>query len=358
MLKFQVSGLRALICAGVLLGDGAASAMESVSDQALGEITGQSLFNTNTSTDGAFTYYRLGLDAQLDLNVNVNQLKLGCDGAGGTGVCDVDLTRVRLTGVGADFANGLGPSKDFMLRRPYIEFAVKNAASTTNREISGIRMGALEALGTLGVGENPNTADVNDDTGINRLSGFMVADVTNAQMTNVGVTFLGVCCVIGPTTATVANHTQALTLNRDTTFSLTGMTAVAAGLTLNNSNLNNEPLDNIHQIIVAADAAGTTATKDFYISFQKEALFWQRISTGGYHDSVSTTGGNVAIPAAQKGWWMYMPQVQTPNISTNQSIRISTTQAVGGLFGGAVNINPVDLQQRPTDNCYGTLTFC
>lgn len=358
MLNIKFPRLRALVFAGVIQMAGYAAAMESISDQALGEITGQSLFNTNTSTDGSFTYYRLGLDAQMDLNVNVNQLKLGCDGAGGTGTCDIDLTRVRLTGVGADYANGLGPTKDFMLRRPYIEFAVKNAGSTTNREISGIRMGALEALGTLGVGENPNVNDYTDDTGINRVSGFMVATVTNAQLTDVGVTSLGICCVIGPTTATVTSHTQALILNRDTTFSLTGMSATASGLTLSNTNLNNEPLDNIHQIIVAADSAGTTATKDFYISFQKEALYWQRISTGGYHDNVSTTGGNVAIPAAQKGWWMYMPQVQAPNIVSNQTIRIPTTQAVGGLFGGAVNLNPIDLQQRPTDNCYGTLTFC
>jgi hypothetical protein len=136
------------------------------------------------------------------------------------------------------------------------------------------------------------------------------------------------------------------------------MSAEAIGLTLNNVWLNNEPLDNVHNILVADNPAGTVPTRDFYLSNQKESLHWQTISTGTFGGSVATTNGSVSIPMAEKGWWMYLPQVQVPNLTSNQSIRISTLEVFGGLFGGRVDVNPVDLQQRPADNCYGNLTFC
>jgi hypothetical protein len=333
-------------------------ALEELDDAGLSEVSGQSLFTSNVSTNGAFTYYRLGIDAELLLNANIARLALGCDGAAGTGVCDIDLTRLRLTGVGASNAVDSGPARDFLLRRPYIEFAIKNAGTAATRELSGFRVGALEALGMMSIGENPNINDMNDDTGIQRLSGFMRATLTNARLTNVGVTSFGICCIIGPTTATVATHTEAITLRRSTTATFSSMTATAVGLTLSNVWLNNEPLDNVHNILVADNATGTVPTRDFYIANQKESLHWQTISNGTFGGTVSTTNGNVSIPMAEKGWWMYLPQVQIPDLVSNQSIRISTLEVIGGLFGGQVDVNPVDLQQRSVDNCYGNMTFC
>lgn len=348
-----VSGLLALLAAEPTI------ALENLDDATLSDVVAQSLFITNKATNGSFDYYRLAIDAQIDLNANIRRLALGCDGAGATGLCDLDLNNVRLTGIGANDTGDSGPPKDFILRRPYLEFAVKNPNDNVQREISGVRFGAYEALGILSVGENPNINDVNDDTGVSRLTGFMVATVTNARLTDVGVTFLGACCVIGPTTATISSHTEAITLRRANTGTFSKMTATASGITLNNVWLNNEPLTNMHNITVAGDAAGTTPTRDFYISVQKESLFWQAISTGTFNGTVATTkDGNVAIPAAEKGWWMYLPGVQLPNITSNQTVRISTTDAIGGVFGLQVNINPVDLQQRPADNCYGAATFC
>jgi hypothetical protein len=125
------------------------------------------------------------------------------------------------------------------------------------------------------------------------------------------------------------------------------MSAKAAGLTLSNVNMNSIPLTNIHQILLSADSAGTTASTDVYLSMQKTNLIWQTTSTGAFDTA-----------AAQTGWWINLPNVQVANIVTDQSIRLTTTQAVGGLFGGTVNLAAVDLQQQPVDNCYGTLTFC
>lgn len=335
-----------------------AVALEEMDDDSLSNVSGQSLFTTNIATNGLFTYYRLGIDAEMLLNTNINRMALGCDGAAGTGLCDIDLSRVRFAGVSASSALDSGPSTDFLLRRPYIEFAIKNAGTPASREVSGFRIGALEALGTLSIGENPNINDLNDDTGITSLSGFMVATLTNVRLTNVCVTTFGVCTV--PSTATVSSHTQAVTLGRSTTATFSKMTAVASGVvTMNNVWLHNEPLDNVHNILVANNATGTEPTKDFYISNQKETLQWQTISTGAFGGTIATTkDGNVTIPDAEKGWWMYLPQVQLPNITSNQPIRISTLEVFGGIFGGQVDVNPVDLQQRPVDNCFGNLAFC
>ncbi len=125
------------------------------------------------------------------------------------------------------------------------------------------------------------------------------------------------------------------------------MSAKAAGLTLSNVNMNNIPLSNIHQTLLAGDSAGTTASQDVYLSLQKTDLIWQTTSTGTF----GTT-------AAQTGWWINLPDVQIPNIVTDQSVRLTLLQAGAGLLGGVVNLNAVDLQQQPVDNCYGTLTFC
>ncbi|MDF3029883.1 MAG: hypothetical protein K0R03_441 [Moraxellaceae bacterium] len=357
---------RAMIWRAYLLGlafmmiaAGPAVAIEEMDDESLAGVSGQSLFTSNTTTNGAFTYYRIGIDAEILLNTNINRLALGCDGAAGTGICDIDLSRARFAGVSASSTTDSGPATDFLLRRPYIEFAVKNAGTAASRELSGFRVGAVETLGMLSIGENPNINDLNDDTGIQRLTGFMTATLTNTRLTDVGVTTFGACCVVGPTTATVSSHTQAVTLRRSTTATFSRMTATASGITLNNVWLNNEPLDNVHNILVAGNATGTTPTRDFYISNQKETLAWQSISTGLFNGCINTTkDGCVAIPAAEKGWWMYLPQVQLPNITSNQTVRVSTLEAVGGIFGGQVDINPVDLQQLPVDNCYGNLRFC
>lgn len=337
-------------------------AMTPLTDSELSERTGQSLLNLsyiapsesgNTNkVDGSTTnnvgFYKLGLQAQMSLNLNAASIQLGCGGDKGTG-CDINLSNVSLTGATA--VNGEYAASDAVITNPFLELAIKNPNTAATREFVGIRFGAESLLGLLSIGTNTNTSSLTDDTGISSLSGALTVNVTNAQLTNVGVgcaTYFGnEICTIGPTTATVASHSQRYILNRASAISLTGMSAKAAGLTLSNVNMNNILLSNIHQILLAADSAGTTASQDVYLSLQKTNLIWQTTSTGTF----GTT-------AAQTGWWINLPDVQVPNIVTNQSVRLTLLQAGLGLFGGAVNLNAVDLQQQPVDNCYGTLTFC
>lgn len=330
---------------------GYASGLVGLTDTELAETQGQALFNlsyiapggSNPNTNTGF--YRVGLEAEMRINANIRSLQLGCGGVNGTGACDIDISNVRLTGrtVGPD---GTFMSSDAVLTNPYFEVAIKNPTSAANREITGLRFGSLSVLGKMSIGENPDINNLNDDTGITTLSGDLTARLTNARLTNVGVTSFGICCIIGPTTATITEHVQQFTLRRATTLTIEGASAEAIGLTLGNVWLNDQPLDTLHQIDLAEDDG--SATKDFYLSLQSENIRWQKISTGSF----------AGVVPAERGWWLSIPRVQVPDIVSNQSIRIGTLAVIGGLFGAQVDVNPVDLQQRPVDNCYGTLTFC
>ncbi len=71
-----------------------------LTDSELSAETGQALFNmsyigpggSNPNVDTGF--YKLGMEAQLDLNANIKKLQLGCGGVKGAG-CDIDLDNPR-----------------------------------------------------------------------------------------------------------------------------------------------------------------------------------------------------------------------------------------------------------------------
>ena len=330
-------------------------AMTEMTDENLDGVVGQSLFTSNTASNAGFTFYRLGMDVEMLLNVNVNRLALGCDGVGGTGPCDIELNRLRLAGIGATGSGDTGPATDFMMRRPFLEFAIKNDALAT-REVSGFRIGSMESLGSMTIGENPVTNNLADDTGIVTLSGDMTVNVINATFTNVraciGFLVSGVCIggwING--SANVASHSQLLTLNRATVLPDLGpMTAQASGsllgLTLTNTYLTGEPIRAIHRIDVQ-DTLGNP-TKDFYISMQKEPILWQKVSDSSFSGVT-----------AQKGWWISIPQVVMSNITSSDQVSMDGLGAIGGaLFNTRVDITAKDLGQVPVDNCWGTLTFC
>lgn len=325
--------------------------MESLSDEGLAGVAGQSLFTTNYVAPGGTNpnpnvgFYRLGVEAKMEINANIDKLRLGCDGANGTGVCDVSIDRLRLTGLAGTHASDSGPPTDFLLNQPFFEFAIKNPTNAATREVVGIRFGALESLGAMTMGENTNLTSLADDTGINTISGSMTANVINATMTNVCATLFGLCTLYG--SATVANFSQLITLNRATTIADLGpMTAVASssllGLTLTDTHIVNLPLKTIHRIEVRNPDG--TPTKDFFLSTQSQAINWQKSSDGSF------TG-----VSAQSGWWMSLPQVVMPNITSDSLVKVG---AVGAVFNARVNIPGIDLGQRPVDNCWGASPFC
>ncbi|WP_228137572.1 hypothetical protein [Acinetobacter sp. 243_ASPC] len=347
-----------LTAAGLCLTQAAfADRLTSLDDQQMSEVTGQALLNLNyvapggSNPNGNMGFYRLGLEAQLELNANIKKLQLGCGGVKGTG-CDIDIDNIALTGITSSTAQGAGVGTDFKLTNPFIEFAIQNPDSAATRTITGFRLGALSALGIMNIGSNGDLTTLADDTGINSLSGDIGVRVTNAKINDVRATVLGLGLLRG--SATIDSYSTTLLNNRDSTFSLTKMTAQASpsllSLKLTNVNMNDIPYRTVHQLLVAdTDSNGNLiATSNAYISSQSKDIFWQNVSNQTW-----------ASNAAKQGWWISIPQTQFNNLSIDQTVNISVLSALpGALLGTPVNLAPVDLGQMPISNCYGNLKFC
>ena len=191
-MKFKLNYLKIALCLGssVALSISHAGTLQTLTDEQLSETTGQALMslsyiaptdtkNLETTRSGGATnigFYKLGLEAELELNANIKKLQLGCGGTNGAGGCDVDIDNLGLSGLKVD-ANGkpmdmtseerVGSSAK--LTNPFIEFAIKNPGSASTREVVGLRLSAEKAMGLLTAGtENSTTPN-----GINTISGFM-----------------------------------------------------------------------------------------------------------------------------------------------------------------------------------------
>lgn len=125
-----------------------------------------------------YTFYRMGLDAKLSMNMNMSKLQLGCGGVNdaiSTGAaCDIDIDYVRFMGVdstgllpaGYPATTGTtGGDSAFTMIRPYIEIAVKNDANPALREVVGIKIGAASINGALAVGRTYATGQNNLENG-------------------------------------------------------------------------------------------------------------------------------------------------------------------------------------------------
>src|SRR5690606_1481474 len=186
------------------------AAMEPIGDEALSEVTGQSLFvgdfiagNASDPNGGRFDFHRMGLDVELALNANIDKLQLGCGGFNesvASNACDIDMDYVRLMGLNAlgDGGDGAGPAFDCSLERPYSEIAVAGTG-ITSREVVGVKVGSESANGYFGVGRTYangqtnqefggtcNTANgsnntggrLNCHTGLNRISGYLNTELS------------------------------------------------------------------------------------------------------------------------------------------------------------------------------------
>lgn len=165
-----------------LLALNAAMAMQPMSDEEMGAVSGQALLmmDMREGVQGQsedYNFYRAGLDAIVELNANFEKLQLGCGGVNGPG-CDLDIDHMSLTGQlnpDGTCANGGGPRAacDAILTRPFFEFAIKNDG-TPHREIVGFRLSAENSKGLLTAGDQqPGSQDPGNTGGINVMSGYM-----------------------------------------------------------------------------------------------------------------------------------------------------------------------------------------
>jgi hypothetical protein len=216
-----------VLCFIVSFASMSAGAMVELEDSSLREIVGQdgSLFLadhvtpnslTGAPSDGSanFDFYRMGLDVKMDLNLNMSKFQLGCGGVNdlltGPG-CDIDIDYLSFMGINSSgtLPSPDGPESAFQLTRPYIELAIKNENSPTQREVVGIKIGGQKINGALSIGRdytgsgpgglgnesnlinqehggtcNPGATTgqgvVNCHSGINSISGFLSLELSAA----------------------------------------------------------------------------------------------------------------------------------------------------------------------------------
>ncbi len=165
--------------------------MTALSDHDMSMAAGQGLFlsdkivgsdllggsNLHSAYHTPFTFYRMGLDAKLSMNINISKLQLGCGGVNDAlnrAACDLDMDYVRFMGVDAlgtspagygTYTGNAGADSAFEMVRPYLELAVKNDGDPAKREVVGIKFGAESVSGALSVGRNYPSGAVNLENG-------------------------------------------------------------------------------------------------------------------------------------------------------------------------------------------------
>lgn len=172
-----------LICnVAVFMQAGMAVAMTSISEAELGEVSAQGLFWSDkisgkelqgaNAYSAPFNFYRVGLDGEMALNVNIAKTQLGCGGVNdflnANAGCDIDIDYAALMGrSGTSVGN---PLSAFVLKRPYIEIAVKNDDNPVQREVVGLKIGAQSADGAITAGRRytGNNTQVNQENAFER----------------------------------------------------------------------------------------------------------------------------------------------------------------------------------------------
>ena len=144
--------------------------LSNVNGQALMSLSYLSPTDTNNNNTGKnLGFYKLGMEAEIELNMNIKKLQLGCGGVNGANGCDIDIDNLSLSGM-SDTNTGRA-SSSAVLTNPFIEFAIRNPNAASTREVVGLRLSAEKLVGLL------TTGIANSDTpnGINSLSGYLKA---------------------------------------------------------------------------------------------------------------------------------------------------------------------------------------
>ena len=393
--------------------------LKSLSDSELSEVQGQALMNltyTDPSKANAsmasqnIGFYKLGMEAELELNANIKKLQLGCGGINGANGCDIDIDNLSLSGVAETREGRVGSSAK--MTNPFIEFAIKNPNSASTREMMGFRLSAEKVLGMLTLGEE-NTGTPN---GINSLSGYMkIKDTTGTASTTPRT------MTYGDTGMSLNGTIRALFLahpfstdNYSLNLNSANATLAIKGQTISGSRLSKvdlvgsakiDPLSfggSIKPAIygiklpinidVTGEISGLTAdlkvsenlgfihklqlNNPFSLSLQKQAIHW-----------------NGAQVAANRGWWLAIEDpIDIGKVTPSNSIDVTNDilkqvvpeingflaqktmsctllSCIFGLDIGNIDLSnskplnfPIkDLQlatQNFAPNCYGSLKFC
>lgn len=163
---------------------GLATAMDELEDNDLATVTGQAIFkiqdfkNYRQYSGGTLDFTRLTLGAKIEINMNIQEVKLGtyarpaginCREGGrfcyspdgwncSSNPCGLDTTNAANTMPDSDIAireltlgtvnDSNGQLTDFVVENPFLEFAFDGTGA--NRKFVGMRIGYMKANGTMG----------------------------------------------------------------------------------------------------------------------------------------------------------------------------------------------------------------
>lgn len=359
-------------------------------------------------------FYKIGMEADVELNTNIKNVQLGCGGVNGINGCDIDIENLSLSGI-ADSRTGRA-SSSAKITNPFLEFAIKNPESSATREIIGFRLSADQILGLMTMG----TENTGQPNGINSLSGYLnIKDTTGTVFTgsrtgvsynSLGVPITGrVTSSLGAVKANFSTNDYSLNLGegsgslfikgqtisgrRISNINLTGTATVnnialggtiqakaqwgALPIPINNGKLSGQ-LNNLVVDVNVSENLGfihkIPLNNPFSLSLQKQNVMWSN-----------------AEVAAQRGWWLAIDigdvtpseKVHVTDDVIRQVLPLISTHldknpiqcgflATSCLFGNIalnditlkdsrVYMNLLDLQLKNQDfapNCYGNMRFC
>ncbi len=422
-----VLGLSSLIYS---TGTWAASGLQAMSDEQLSATVGQALMNlTYTAPNDAINlenkrvggdksvgFYKMGLEADMELNANIRKLQLGCGGVNGPG-CDLDIDYLSLSGV-ADSNTGRA-SSSAKISNPFLEFAIKNPDSAAKREVVGLRASAeaIQGMLTFGLENGPQKS------GINSLSGYMevaaaggkvdvnpIKDLTyqTSGKTPITGTVQG---LIFPLDFTSTQYNLNITPTQQGDLRLPQQ--VITGHRINNAPLTAKAYVNGLDISGNIKAETAIINLDRKLSGKIDNLtvdvkideglgFFHKANLNGSAASLSLQSRHLMWPGsksvAQNGWWLELSNpIDIGDITPTEKVTITTPtikETLGevskyitanpiscgrwGLlqcvFGDTINVKTVDLSkgtpvnlnlanlelknQNFAPNCYGNLKFC
>lgn len=402
-----------------------ATTLQILDDSALSEITGQALLSltytaptdlVNKMPGQSVGFYKLGMEADLELNANIEKLQLGCGGVNGPNGCDIDIDHLSLSGA-ADTNNGRA-SSSAQLTNPYLEFAIKNPDSASTREIVGFRLSAEKVLGLLTLG------DQNSDkpNGINSLSGYMKINPSigtgytaprNMTYADTGMTIdgnvkacMGFCMNLGFKSN---DYNLALESAKADIF-LNGATVNGTRM----SSVNLSGYANIYPLNFSGDLKASLNFLGGLINLQKKVdgsitglkaditvdqnLGYLHVLNINNPVSLSLQSQQIWWPgaeaAANTGWWLaFEDSVDIGNVTPADQIQVTddvlkqvvnpisdfikknppTCNVLNCLFGSDLSVGTVNLPNTTLDfplkdlqlknqsfapNCYGGLKFC
>lgn len=343
-----------LFCGLIFSASSATFALESLGEDAMRQIDGQSLITlqylapgdvgnspSNNAANANIGFYKLGMEAVMELNANINKLQLGCGGVFGAG-CDIDIDNLSLSGLGNSAtsntdtgANRLARAgSSAVLTNPFIQLAIQNPNSASTRQLAGVNFSAESIVGLMTFGQENGAIE----NGINSLSGYMEvaqaggtakvnsiiglrpSDVDNKQISGEACGYLACLPFVttdytlnlttdvagtstAPFTGSLVLPQQVITGKRITAAALTA-TAVVSGIKVTGN--------------IKAQAAGllnldksTTGAIDglnVNVSINEDLGYFHKADLNGSAASLSVQGQNILWPSnksvSQAGWWL------------------------------------------------------